>query len=136
MDRTLAPASDAERMDRAHLAGADVVVLDLAELVPEAVKPAARETIEASIQKVKTGGAEVFVQVDPELIYADLQASVWPGLTGIVLARMESPQQVEEADELLGRLEEERRDEGRPRPQGGDGQQLGVAGAEEATGIS
>ena len=85
-----------------------MVVLDLAELVPEADKPAARETIESSIQQVKAGGAEVFVQVDPELIYADLRASVWPGLKGIVITRVESPQQMVEACQLLDRLEEER----------------------------
>ncbi len=104
----LMPASGPERTDAAHLSGADVIVLDLAELVPEDDKPAARENIEASIQMVKAGGAEVFVQVAPELIYADLRASVWPGLTGIVIARMESSRQVEEAHQLLDRLEEER----------------------------
>ena len=104
----LVPASNVELVQTAHLSGADVVVLDLAELVPEADKPSARETIEASIQKVMAGGAEVFVQVDPELIYADLRASVWPGLAGIVISKIESPQQMEEAHQLLEQLEEER----------------------------
>ena len=104
----LVPASSPQRIGTAHLSGADVVVLDLAELVPEAHKPSARGTIEASIQQVKAGGAEVFVQVDPELMYADLGAAVWPGLTGIVIARTESPQQMEEAHQRLDRLEEER----------------------------
>ena len=104
----LVPASNPERIGTAHLSGADIVVLDLAELVPEADKPLARETIEAAIQRVKAGGAEVFVQVDPKLVYADLRASVWPGLTGIVIARMVSPQQMKEAHHLLDRLEEER----------------------------
>ena len=104
----LVPASNVELVQTAHLSGADVVVLDLAELVPEADKPSARETIEASIQKVMAGGAEVFVQVDPELIYADLRASVWPGLAGIVVSKIESPQQMEEAHQLLEQLEEER----------------------------
>lgn len=104
----LVPAYNSESVRTAHLSGADVVVLDLTELVPEADKPSARETIEASIQKVTAGGAEVFVQVDPELIYADLRASVWPGLAGIVISQIESPQQMEEAHQLLDRLEEER----------------------------
>lgn len=104
----LVPASNQERIETAHLSGADVIVLDLMELVPEAEKPSARKTIETSIQQVKAGGAEVFVQVDPELLYADLQASVWPGLAGIIIAGIESPQQMEEAHELLDRLEEER----------------------------
>ena len=104
----LVPASNDELVQTAHLSGADVVVLDLAELVPETDKPSARKTIEASIQKVTSGGAEVFVQVDPELIYADLRASVWPGLAGIVISRIESPQQIQESHQLLDQLEEER----------------------------
>jgi len=104
----LVPASNVELVRTAHLSGADVIVLDLAELVPEADKPLARETIEDSIQIVTAGGAEVFVQVDPELIYADLRASVWPDLAGIVISKIESPQQMEEAHQLLKQLEEER----------------------------
>lgn len=104
----LVPASNPDLVNTAHLAGADVVVLDLAELVWEADKPQARSTIKASVQQVKNGGAEVFVQVDPELVYADLKASVWPGLTGIIISQVESPQQMQEASQLLDRLEEER----------------------------
>ena len=104
----LAPASKEERIERAHLAGSDVVVLDLVDFVAEEDKPSAREKIAEAIDQVKAGGAEAFVQVDPELLYADLRASVWPGLSGIIIARLESPRQVAEAHRLLGRLEEER----------------------------
>ena len=102
------PMSQPQRIDSALLAGADVVVLDLVEFVPESGKPAARESVRAALEQVKAGGAEVFAQVDPELIYADLRACVWPGLAGVVVARLESPEQVIEADKLLGELEEER----------------------------
>lgn len=104
----LVPLSDEERVGQAGRSGADVIVLDLQELVPEEKKPAARERAGSALATARAGGAEVFVQVDPEVLYADLRACVWPGLSGVVVARLESPQQVAEADLLLGRLEEER----------------------------
>ncbi len=104
----LTPVSDTEAVERAHLSGADVVLLDLVEFIAEADKPAARDALESAIHSVAAGGAEVFVQVDPELLYADLWAAVHPGLTGVVLARLESPAQIVEAHELIGQLEEGR----------------------------
>ena len=104
----LTPVSDAEAVSHAHLSGADVVLLDLVEFVAEGEKPAARDSVQDAIQSVAAGGAEVFVQVDPELLYADLRAAVHPGLTGVVVARLESSDQIVEAHQLIGRLEEER----------------------------
>ena len=100
--------SKAERIDSAHLAGADVVVLDLAELVAERDKPAARGNLQIALGRVRAGGSEAFAQVDPELLYADLKACVWPELTGVVVNRLESPDQIRETSRLLDELEEER----------------------------
>ena len=61
-----------------------------------------------TIAPLAQGGAEVFVQVDKELLYADLSAAVWPGLSGILIPRLESPQEVAEADGLLLQLEDKR----------------------------
>jgi citrate lyase subunit beta / citryl-CoA lyase len=101
------PVSDAAQLEQAAAAVADVVVLDLMEFVPEHAKPAARERVPEAISQVAQGGAEVFVQVDKELL-ADLTAAVWPGLSGIVLPRLEAPRQVTEADALLSTLEDQR----------------------------
>lgn len=101
----LVPMSQEDRIAQAHQAGADVVVLDLAELVAEQDKPAARQRVRAALDAVQAGGAEVFAQVDAALLYADLHASVWPGLSGVVLSRTESPRHIAEADVLLSQLE-------------------------------
>ena len=97
----LLPASDDDRVEGGYLAGADVVVLDLVEFVEDGDKPAARENLALAIHRVNAGGAEVFAQVDPELLYADLKACVWPGLSGVIIAGLESPRQVFEAQDLL-----------------------------------
>lgn len=104
----LVPVSKDEEVQSAHETGADVVVLDLVEFVSEVDKPAAREKLASAIELVTKGGAEVFAQVDPELLYADLRACVWPGLTGVVIAGLETAHQAAEAHDLLGTLEEER----------------------------
>jgi citrate lyase subunit beta/citryl-CoA lyase len=50
----------------------------------------------------------VFVRADIELLYADLHASVWRGLSGVMLPGVTSMAQVQEADSLLGVLQAER----------------------------
>ena len=104
----LAPMSHPARIAAAHQAGADVVVLDLVEFVAEADKPAAREVVVDALNSVKAGGAEVFVQIEPDLMLADLRAAVWPGLTGVVVSRAESADQIAQIDAIISALESER----------------------------
>ncbi len=104
----LVPVSKPDLLARAAKAGADVVVLDLAELVVEADRNAARASFATALQSARAGGAEIFAQVDPTALHADLTACVHPGLAGIVITRAESAAEITEADELLGRFEGER----------------------------
>ena len=104
----MVPSDDATQVERAAASAADVIVLDLMEFVPEGMKPAAREHLPEAIRGVAQGGAEVFAQVDKELLYADLSAAVWPGVSGILIPRLETPQEVAEADSLLTQLEDKR----------------------------
>ena len=53
----LTPMSKEDQIAQAHQQGADVVVLDLVELVAEEDKPAARERVASAINQVKVGGA-------------------------------------------------------------------------------
>jgi len=104
----IVPSDDAAQVEQAAASAADVIVLDLMEFVPEGMKPVAREHLPEAIRGVAQGGAEVFAQVDKELLYADLSAAVWPGVSGILIPRLESPQEVAEADSLLTQLENKR----------------------------
>src|SRR6267142_2953503 len=92
----MVPSDDVVQVEQAATSAADVIVLDLMEFVPEGMKPSAREGLPETIRSVGQGGAEVFAQVDKELLYADLSAAVWPGLRGILIPRMETPQEVAE----------------------------------------
>ena len=104
----LVPASKPELIARAARSGADAIVLDLAEFVVDGDRHAARKNMQAAMQTVRAGGAEVFAQVDPAALHADLHACVWPGLVGVVVTRAESVAQIKEAATVLSRLENER----------------------------
>ena len=104
----IVPCNDATHIGQAAAAAADVVVLDLMEFVPEGMKAATRERLPETIAQLAQGDAEIFVQVDKELLYADLSAAVRPGIRGILIPRLGAPQEVAEADALLWQLEDKR----------------------------
>lgn len=104
----IVPAHDHARLEEAAHAGADVIVLDLQDMVHDTKKHVARARVRENIPRLCAQGAEVFVRVDIELLYVDLYASVWRGLSGVVLPGVTSVAQVQEADSLLGALQAER----------------------------
>ena len=85
--------------------GADAITLDLADGVPESEKEQARGLARESIATARRGGAEVFVRINKELAYADIEASGWPGLTGIVLPSPEVAKDVQDVADLLEEME-------------------------------
>jgi citrate lyase subunit beta/citryl-CoA lyase len=80
-------------------------VLDLQDMVHDTRKHEARARLRDAIPHMCAQGAEVFVRADIELLYADLHAAVWRGLSGVMLPGVTSVAQVQEADSLLGRLQ-------------------------------
>lgn len=104
----IVPAHDAARLEDAARSGADVVVLDLQDLVHETQKHEARTRLREAIPQLRAQGLEVFVRADIALLYADLHAAVWRGLSGVLLPGVTSVAQVQEADSLLGALQAER----------------------------
>lgn len=104
----IAPASKPARIEAASRAGADVVVIDLYEFVPDQDHAAAREAMKAAIERAKTGGSEVFAQIGPSAIESDVAAAVWPGLAGVIVSRAGTAQQIAAASGALDRIERER----------------------------
>ncbi|HZO30126.1 MAG TPA: CoA ester lyase [Chloroflexota bacterium] len=97
-------------VERAYTRGADAIVLDLEDSVPPREKAAARELVPESIELAGRGGADVMVRINKafELAVADLDASIHPGLTGIVFPKVESPVEVQIVDRLIAEREMER----------------------------
>jgi citrate lyase subunit beta/citryl-CoA lyase len=95
------------------LTNADAVMLDIEDGVAPGEKDAARREIAAALDRVAAQGAAAhtparFVRINAvgsERMYADLSAVVRPGLQGLVLPKVDSPDQVEEVEEVLDRSE-------------------------------
>jgi citrate lyase subunit beta/citryl-CoA lyase len=104
----IVPAHNAQAISEAADSRADVIVLDLQDTVHESRKHEARANVRDAIDTMRDAGSEVFVRSDVELMYADFDASVWRGLSGVVLPGVTSVDQVREADGLLSSFEAER----------------------------
>ena len=104
----MVPVTAAEMVKQAWRHNADAITLDLEDGVAAARKAEARGLIGAAIPPAGQGAAEVFVRVNKSFLRADLEASVWPGLCGIMLPRIESAAEVAEAAEIVAALERQR----------------------------
>lgn len=104
----IVPVLDDDAIQRAVATRADVIVLDMEDSIHDSRKPLARERARQVVERVAATQAEVFVRPDIELMYADLNAAVWPGLVGVVLPKVASPAQVREADAIIEVLERRR----------------------------
>ncbi len=102
------PITDAASVTESWRHNADAVTLDLEDGVVASSKSAARELVRDAIQTAGRGAAEVFVRVNKAFSEADIEASVWPGLSGIVLPQVESSAEVVDAAGLLDRMERRR----------------------------
>ena len=101
----IVPAHNAQAISEAADSRADVIVLDLQDTVHEHRKHEARANVRDTIDTMRDAGSEVFVRSDVELMYADFDASVWRGLSGVVLPGVTSSDQVRKADEILSKFE-------------------------------
>lgn len=104
------PAHRPAWVEKAINAGADCVVLDLEDSVPDAEKIAARGLAAESIRKVRETNNEVglFVRVNPlatRLTGGDLEEVVIPGLNGIFAPKIEQATDVLQYDALLDHFE-------------------------------
>ena len=94
------------------LANIDAVMLDIEDGVAPDEKDTARKLIGASLEAVaKQGAAKTparYVRINAvghQRMFADLSAVVRPGLEGLVLPKVDSPDQVKTVEEFLDREE-------------------------------
>lgn len=88
--------------------GADVVVLDLEDSVPDHLKRDARAIVAAAVERHKDCGARLFVRTNKGR-YAydveDLLAVVQPALAGIIVTKAEDPEDIEGLSRLVAEVE-------------------------------
>ena len=99
----IVPANVENFIKKAHTRNADAVMIDLEDSIPENEKTAARVPARAAIDLVGRGGADVLVRVNKpfELLIADLDAVVVPGLDTVMMPKVESAREVAILDALI-----------------------------------
>ncbi len=90
--------------------GADGIILDLEDSVAPSQKDHARTLIADAIPHVARNGADVLVRVNRpwRIMVRDIEAAVIPGITALVLTKVDSPEHVLAVAEMVDELESER----------------------------
>lgn len=104
------PSNVPKFVDGAHRRGADAIILDLEDSVPEAERPAARKNLRASARNVAQSGADVVVRINRpwRQTIPDLEASIWPEVQALAVTKVDSADHVRLIDEVVSELEAER----------------------------
>jgi citrate lyase subunit beta / citryl-CoA lyase len=101
-----APGNEPRKIAKVATFGADGIILDLEDAVPDAGKAAARELVRAALPGLRGGFVAVRVNgLHTGLTEGDVAGVVAPGLDGLVLPKTESAEHVRTFDALLGRAE-------------------------------
>lgn len=104
------PITREKFVNSAHQRGADAIILDLEDSVPEAEKDRARTLIHSAAKVVSVAGADVVVRINRpwHQAFKDIEAAVGPGVMALMCPKVESPEHVVVISELLDTFEAER----------------------------
>ena len=98
------PGNKEDWMRKAPQYGSDALILDLEDSVPENEKDQARRLVRQMVDELGAAGQTLFVRVnrlETGLTGLDLEAVTSPNLYGILLPKVERPDDVVEVDTLL-----------------------------------
>jgi citrate lyase subunit beta/citryl-CoA lyase len=105
------PGNNKKFIDKAKSLNADIICLDLEDSVPNDDKESARQmTIEALKARAEFKD-EVYVRTNPfasGMVQEDLKAVVQKGIDGVVIPKVNDPNEVIELSKLINELERER----------------------------
>ncbi|MEV7663669.1 CoA ester lyase [Paenarthrobacter sp. NPDC089316] len=105
------PGHRASWADKGVASGADALILDLEDSVPNAEKLEARSIVGATIDRLTAEGVrpDLWVRANPDetgLLGGDLEAVVRPGLAGLFLAKVYDARDIVRLDAVLSHLEQ------------------------------
>lgn len=90
--------------------GADAIILDLEDSIPPVEKENARAAIAGAVPRVASGGADVVVRVNRpwRMLVRDLEAAIVPGVSALMLPKIESAEHLCLIAETVDEIEAER----------------------------
>ena len=104
-----APGNHPRKVEKVFQTGADAVILDLEDAVAIAEKEATRAGVLKALKADQPCLGFIRVNaLDTDFALGDLEAVVQPQVDGIVLPKVESPDDLVKTDEIITRLEKER----------------------------
>jgi len=100
------PATSERFVASAAKRGADAIILDLEDSIAPEAKATARAALAVHVPRLVGEGVTVFVRVNGgDLALADLAAAAIPGVTAILVPKIESPEALREAQAALNASE-------------------------------
>lgn len=104
------PANMPRFLDKAQSRGADALILDLEDSVPDARKDEARQILAAHWAALRGGPSDLIVRINGDIRRAvsDLEAVVKDGLVAIYVPKVTGPEIIVHFDGLIAELEAER----------------------------
>jgi citrate lyase subunit beta/citryl-CoA lyase len=104
-----APGNHQRRVEKALSLDADAVILDLEDACPIAEKKATRAVVVAACQRPRKGLGYVRVNATTtEFGYGDIVAVAQKGVTGIILPKVETADEIRAVEWVIANLETER----------------------------
>lgn len=100
------PATSTALLPKATARGADALIVDLEDAVPFAQKAAARPLAASAIRSLAERGATVLLRLnsEPDLWREDLKDQPLELLAGVILPKVEAPEQIEALVQVLEAL--------------------------------
>lgn len=105
------PGNNMRMIHKIPILTADAVILDLEDSIPMAEKDTARVFIRDSLDVACSGTADIYVRVNglmTGLTAEDCKFVVQKGVSGIMLPKVESTEEVVEAEKIIENLERQR----------------------------
>jgi citrate lyase subunit beta / citryl-CoA lyase len=105
--RSVYPLSidDAQLGEKAYASYADAIILDFIKKTDRDWQADLKTRMPAAIHATAKGGAEVFVRIHRDTAAAELEATVFSGIAGVVLKGVTSPDDITAAAQCLDMLE-------------------------------
>jgi citrate lyase subunit beta/citryl-CoA lyase len=105
------PGHKSSWAEKAVASGADALILDLEDSVPDSEKDVARGVVHDTLERLSSAGASTDLWVRPNshdsgLLGADLEAIVVPGLRGLYLPKVIDAREVIEVAAVLSHIEQ------------------------------
>jgi citrate lyase subunit beta/citryl-CoA lyase len=93
---------------KAYNSWADAIILDFVKKPGQDWQEDIKSRMPAAINQAAKGGAEVFIRINGDSAAAELEATVFPGIAGVVLKGVNGPEEIKKVSACLDKLEESR----------------------------